>query len=93
MSDHENNIGHVQSGRRPQTTPEMQEVQKKHATAQLANQIFMALACEQNKAIEWNAPKDLVDRSFALAEAFDRKLEEYLKPSPIVSAPPGLKLS
>jgi hypothetical protein len=53
----------------------------------------MALACEQNKAIEWNAPKDLVDRSFALAEAFDRKLEEYLKPSPIVSAPPGLKLS
>lgn len=51
------------------------------ATGQLANQIFTAMAIEKhNETVD---PQVLVDRSFSLAEAFDKRLQTFLEPSKI----------
>ena len=65
-------------GHMRQPSPEQMAMQKKVATAQLANQIFLSLCVADHNKKE--VPKALVDRSFALAEAFDQRMNELLKP-------------
>lgn len=79
--------GQIRPGPRQQMSPEVAALQKKAATAQLANQIYMNLIMEPgNQTLE---PVLIVDRAFSLAEAFDKKLEAYMLPPKIMSVPPG----
>lgn len=62
-------------------TAEQLEIRKKMATGQLANNIYVALAVEGHH--KDTPADDLVERAFSLAQAFDRKLQEFMEPPKI----------
>lgn len=65
-----------------QESPELTALRKRTATAQLASQVFHNLVIERADSIT-EEPEVIVERAFKLAEAFDRKLEDYLMPPKI----------